>query len=170
MLSTVQGPKPCRAVDRITVCADKSPGVGARSSCRNLLPQNGSHRKPSWVHRPRDPPTGAPGDESSQLGVRRQPLVDRLRVRVKVKHPPAPAEAAGQVALVGQRYLDGDVVGRRPERGCCETVRKPDRPTEGTVTPLLDSGNGGRRKVAEEVVRAERFPEWQSEGQGARVR
>ena len=71
-----------------------------------------------------------------------------------------------EVALVGQRDLARDVVGRRSERDDGVSVREADRPPVGAGTPFLHSGNGGRCQVAEEVVRAERSPEGQPQEQG----
>ena len=87
--------------------------------------------------------------------------VDGFRVGVEVKHPPASADGARQVALVGERDLTRDVVACRFERDDRMTVREADRPAVGAGAPFLHSRNGGRRQVAEKVVRAERLPEWQ---------
>jgi hypothetical protein len=56
----------------------------------------------------------------------------------------------------------------RPQSDDGVTVVQPYRPAIGTRAPLLNSRNGGSHQMTEQVVRTERLPEGQPEGQGAR--
>jgi hypothetical protein len=88
--------------DQIAVCADQSPPVGAGGSSRHLLPQNCPDGKLGWVHCPWDTPARVARDELCHRWILGQNGVDSLGIGVKVKHPSAPTDGAGEVALVGE--------------------------------------------------------------------